>query len=999
MKLIEYAPNKSFDLIIDSLDLSVSSPSCIYIIPDIPLIRQIEYRYSSAGVWSDCLYTFAKLSALSNLKSGHLSTHISKLGRLMVMQEVLDELNVQLENLGAYSGISGFQDSLLGLLAELKHMGLGPGDIYELAVDSGSSSLGQKLKDISRIFKLYQDKLTSFNMSDDIDQLHKLVSLIRNGQLDDFLYGLETVAVFGFYDFTQSQIDVLKSLDEKIPDVLVLMPMFNNLDKLEHRVRSKFSSEAVIPVEELTHNTKEDYPETEIRTYPLINDEIDAVFKEIKMLVLEEEYDFEDIAVIFRSIGNYATRIINAADKYGVPVSINDSFNLRTSLFGIFINDLISLVVSNYKREQLLRVLKNPLTALYLKNKDLHEVISKIDELSADTYKTFQGLDNWKGFFEKLINDRNGEMPAELLRRINYLMNNISTAFKARSASKLISGICAILDMIEIREISNYLLSEKRLTRSCWDAFNSFIREMRFISDKFDRRFDNLGGFLSFINELMMEKTYSHSTLTESKKIEVLQGLQIRGVKYPVVFLVNTDEDSFPSPHVKDPVLKTQERKEINQLIGKQIFPEDYIHYEKEEHLFNLITNVAGEKLYVSCSRLDNDYNEKNRSYFIDTVQDAVMTEVGFGDLYSGSSVYSPADLMTIYFLSSHNGYENADIKKYIKNKNGMDLLGIINTGISAENSRSRLNGEYSSWEGIVEQGLRDTKINFRPTELEQYGTCPFRYFSDYLLNLREERRVEDRIEPMDLGRMYHEILRDLFLLKLGDLLTTERISELTPQAALTKYSELMDGDRYDSYFSHLSGQVKQLEKKRILGYTLPSFIEYEIERIMQKKEFIPYMFEKDVSIDEDNYSINGKIDRVDRDLNGNVIVYDYKAGNVDGRKYYDFRNLQLPIYLLALKDKGLKPYGGYYLSVKKAKENGKEGSEKLELEYAGERMISYIRYIKRGVFPPVVADKEINFLEKDNLLEYSFGMGGTCTYCGYSDLCRVKNGVKRRGD
>ena len=299
----------------------------------------------------------------------------------------------------------------------------------------------------------------------------------------------------------------------------------------------------------------------------------------------------------------------------------------------------------------------------------------------------------------------------------------------------------------------------------------------------------------------------------------------------------------------------------------------------------------------------------------------------------------------------------------------------------------------------MANQALTEPRQYFRPTELEEYGICPFRYFSDYILGLKEDRKVEDTIEPMDLGKLYHQVLRDLFCCKLNDFLKREKINELTSEIALDRYYELMNEERYDSFFSHLSDPVKDLEKKKVLGYILPSFIKDEIDRITGEYDFVPFMFEREVSIEEDNYGISGKIDRVDVDTNDNVIVYDYKSGSVGNRKYYDFRNLQLPIYLMSLKQTGFKPYGGYYLSVKKGDKTGKEGAGNLELEDAAKRVNSYIEYIRKGVFPPVIADKEINFTDFEKLLEYSFGISGTCRYCGYSDLCRVKSGVTRKGE
>ena len=249
---------------------------------------------------------------------------------------------------------------------------------------------------------------------------------------------------------------------------------------------------------------------------------------------------------------------------------------------------------------------------------------------------------------------------------------------------------------------------------------------------------------------------------------------------------------------------------------------------------------------------------------------------------------------------------------------------------------------------------LHPTRIPFHPTRLETYGTCPFMYFSREILKLAMVGDPEEqRASQLDLGLLAHDILREL-------METVFAEGSGWPEASRVGdvYGKLRG--KYETrpgFFSHLPKSVAEMEKRRFFDFVLPNFISDEIQRI-GKDEFVPRFFEKEVKFRIANAEIIGKVDRVDvrRDSEENAAVIDYKIGGLSGRKYFDFKNLQLPLYLKALLEEGIVPSRGSYLSIGKPGES--VSSRDPSLGEATSLAEYYVENIKKGFFPSLRGEK-----------------------------------------
>ena len=262
-------------------------------------------------------------------------------------------------------------------------------------------------------------------------------------------------------------------------------------------------------------------------------------------------------------------------------------------------------------------------------------------------------------------------------------------------------------------------------------------------------------------------------------------------------------------------------------------------------------------------------------------------------------------------------------------------------------------------------------------------------YFSKEVLKLGMAGDPEEqKASQLDLGSLAHEILKEFMETVFAEgsgLPEASRVAEVYEK--LRRKYEAKPG-----VFSHLPKNVAEIGKKRFFDCILPNFITDEIQRIA-KDEFTPRFFEKEVKFRIGNAEITGKVDRVDvhRGDEKKAAVVDYKIGGVKGRKYFDFENLQLPLYLKALLEEGAVPSRGSYLSIGKPGESA--SSKEPSLEEAASLAEYYVENIKKGFFPPYVGKKEEN--QETHYLEMS--KNRPCSYCDYADLCRVKDGAVRK--
>lgn len=243
-------------------------------------------------------------------------------------------------------------------------------------------------------------------------------------------------------------------------------------------------------------------------------------------------------------------------------------------------------------------------------------------------------------------------------------------------------------------------------------------------------------------------------------------------------------------------------------------------------------------------------------------------------------------------------------------------------------------------------------------SKIQQFFNCPFLHFANYGLLLKENEIAE--IKPQDIGNLFHDFAQ--YFLKLQNTDFDIQIlfkcfnTALNSNERLKLLSSLQQNKVYFEYLKHQAYNFAKILLKQI-----------------QASGYKPYQFEKEFTINlgeigNEKFLLNGRIDRIDKSENS-VIIMDYKTGKaqIEFSKFYEGRQLQLPIYIVALSDKQ-KVEGAFYFPIVIG---DKIKSKKLCGYF--ENNTNIIKKIDKSLSPNNLKSEIINLTLKKNSTEESF--------------------------
>ena len=995
MKLIYHPKQSTFKNLFKKYGLNPSDETALFLLPGVSVVQEMEDYYCGEGVWGKNLLTFNELSDFVNEVSPNLKRkRISRAQLLSVTRKAAELVSENLEVFGEFTRNRDFLNAAAVIISKLKQSGVSAGELIRSAGRTGAPNLRKKLSDIGLVYEKYEALITERGFLDDADSVCVVSKELNREGLARFFPTAKRLVIFGFSDFTHSELGVIKSLSSSVSETFFFVGDFGGLGEYRDCFLARFREASVVYEEDraMIGRPPASGTQTEYREFYDSHEEIEHVSRTIKKLVLDKGRKPSDFKVLVRSAQNRGRSIATIFEKNGVAVNLRNSATLAESVYGHLACDILRLKSGGFQRDDLIRLLKSPLFVFYMGISDHARLcVNLVKTLSSANTKhtTIRGIPGWRRILEHIT--RTDERLSSCAGAIGLALDSVSSKFGRKSFAAMTSDLRKILSELRVSESSALLIERNATTRECFDEFFSFLRELSFSCGEFDFRVSGPGDYLLLLEDFMRERTVLYKTphTVESERVTVTDFSSARGTNPEFLFLTGLSDSSFPSSQPMDPVLKSREKTEINRALGKRVFDGEGLHYEKEKHLFLTLGAAVSGKAFFSCYRYDQRSREVNRSDFIEETMD-VSSVARPGSVSVPESPFSREDILSFCLLSSENPGADGKIAGILARRYGTDILNHLSAGVYAERKRLESSADYTEFEGVLLDPPPQADY-FSPTQLEDYGTCPFMYFSKRILRLsKPEDPDQQKVSRLALGSLAHSILSE-FMESLFAPADGKR-----PDSVRALYEELRR--KYEDstrIFSHLPENVAYTEKKRFFEHVLWNFVSDEVRRI-EDNIYTPSFFEKEVEFRIEGSRIRGKIDRVDVHESPEAAplasVVDYKIGSLQGKKYFDFKNLQLPLYLKALLEEGMKPVDGRYLSIEKSGDAVSSKSKGLSLEGALLTAESHIKNIEKGFFPPYVGKKPPEGPEYlQEMSRYP------CYYCDYADLCRVKNGVRRK--
>jgi ATP-dependent helicase/nuclease subunit B len=268
---------------------------------------------------------------------------------------------------------------------------------------------------------------------------------------------------------------------------------------------------------------------------------------------------------------------------------------------------------------------------------------------------------------------------------------------------------------------------------------------------------------------------------------------------------------------------------------------------------------------------------------------------------------------------------------------------------------------------------------------LETYLGCPFRFFAQHVLKLREEPEDEETMDPRTQGEFVHGVFERFF-----ERWQKQGHHAITPanlDAARHVFVEVVEAS-----LARLSDTEAGLERTRLLGSPAAAGLGEAVFRMEAERpvavveRLLEHRLKGDFVVTTSaglrTVLLNGKADRLDLLADGTFRLIDYKLGWPPNRA----RALQLPVYAICA-EQALDGRHGRHWTLGEAAYVAFKGPKRVvpvvslsasaddrhdTLADAQERLVATIDAINLGLFPPTPDDVY------------------RCETCSYAAVCRT---------
>jgi ATP-dependent helicase/nuclease subunit B len=368
-------------------------------------------------------------------------------------------------------------------------------------------------------------------------------------------------------------------------------------------------------------------------------------------------------------------------------------------------------------------------------------------------------------------------------------------------------------------------------------------------------------------------------------------------VTFHALYILGLNEKVFPRHIREDAFLRDATRRFLEIDLGFKI-QEKLAGYEEEKLLFTLLCRSAREELTLLYQRTD----EAGRSLLPSGYLTDVQRAVGAGEQvvprrltakFQDTPQYH-VDRLTLSELATKCLLMRQAPRHLLEDgyPAGRIVARALPTAVSLDETEQRL-GRYDGITGPLEGAWQAMQAaGASPTALQEYATCPFRYFAKQILRLRPLTLPEsiDCIGPAEIGTLAHSILRRCLetLSKRGYF--SQAGTSIDPIVSLEQAAR-EEFDRFAD--SHPVGYplVWRLHQERLLSL-LHDALRADLEE-MKREDWQPVLFEEEmvgklpivlssVPAAPVEIPITGRLDRVDWSPSRQayrIIDYKFKAG------------------------------------------------------------------------------------------------------------------------
>lgn len=907
---------------------------------------------------------------------GSIKTQLTKCGKAMLIYSILNKYKKELKFL---SKSDENIELVMTAITEFKKHGIIPQHIESEIEKIEDKYLKTKLKDMLVIYQNFEKSLEG-EYIEDTDLLTILSDNIEKSNIvkDSIIY------IDEFAGFTYQEYDIIKkfiklakmvtitmctdSLESSFnPDtdifysnkitVSKILSLLKEDDlKLEKSIcldsLPRFKSEELIYIEKNLYSTRiEKYnkePEN-IKIFLAQNhySEIENIAKQVTTLVRDKKLRYKDISIITKNIGEYSSLVRSIFEQYQIPVFIDEKRDLNQNIIVQYVLSILEIFTNNFSKESIFNYLKVGFSD-----------IEEDDIFKLENYCSKWEIKNnkWKKSFIYGKNDDNKEEIEYLDSLRKQIINPlIELKKKFNTVKDTTKAIYEFLIEQKIEEKINAKIYELQ-DLGLLDLLSEYITSYKIILNLFDEMVMIFGK-----QKLTIDK-YTQILKIGLKNSELgkIPGTQdqvivgdvdrSRNHKVDIIFIIGLNDGKFPSINKAEGFLGDKDREilrndgmELANGTIENLYEENFNIYkafttaEKQIYMSYVSTDTEGKSLRPSTiiNKIKKMFPKiKEESNIIEKKYEITNIEMTYQDLLENiSALKEKKDIEDIWYKI----YEYYKEQNVWKSKLQQDLEGLNYTNLP-DNIKKEIVGK-----------LYGNKLNTSISKLEKYSQCPFSYYLQYGLKLKEKEEL--KIQSFDTGSFMHETIDEFFKkvkeekINLPELIEDNQKIQILVNRVI---EEKLDMGKKYTFVATAKYKVllKRLERivTRALKYIIEGLVYSEFNIEGTEIEFGNNGKYKPIVIELDNnrkVEIVGKIDRIDTATSEDgrylrIIDYKSSAKNIDLNEVYAGLQIQLLTYMDAVcKEEDLMPAGVLYFSLleQMIKSKNKISEEQIEEE------------------------------------------------------------------
>ena len=719
---------------------------------------------------------------------------------------------------------AGLIDLLAEFISELKRLEIWPDQLRQACQTKG---LTPKDRDLIYLYEAYQQRLVEHGLYDAEGRFWSARTMLRE-QGDGVVGDLRTVVVDGFTDFTRTQHEMLELLAERCREVYLSLSLDlagdreelfaksrQTLDRLRKRhprlrvVEMSRPSETHWPAmahleAELFRNPRDARPAGETSGLEIIAatrsvGEIEAIARRIKKLLIfgdessgDQAVRPQDIAVVFRSLGDSAPLVSEVFGRFGIPVAIEAGTPMSRHPLLKALLGFLELQAEDWPFRRLLSVVSNNFFQPSWPEAAEAEAFSATERM-VRWLQIASGrdalLDALKRYADEPNEDAAGDAAREarrerrrqqarraatLLSRLAEALDRLPSRGTPRQWSEALTKLTEELGLLRCEKIEErgepgIDRDEASLARVAWDRLISGLEGEQQLAAWQGQRPPRFG--LSELRRRVIDLLHvgqippSHD---EVGRVRVLSAISLRTLSVPYLFVAGLSERAFPPSQRADRVYSETEYQRLADAKLPVVLRAE--QSQQEMLLFYEVVTRAEKRLVLSYPALDEKLQPLLPSPYLPALQRAcgnveVDEQVELSPVPKGPPLLNRDELRLHAVAAALDG-QPAELAAMLQSAELTPVARNVLAAIEAIKSRADRK-QFGPFEGLLttdaarEQLAPQFGIDkcWSPSELERYATCPFRFFLERVLRVEPLTELALETDYAGRGRLLHETL------------------------------------------------------------------------------------------------------------------------------------------------------------------------------------------------------------------------------------------------